>query len=67
MIDDAIRDLDIDVRRSILFGDKDSDIAAGRAAGCRTVLFGVDRAPDGGLVQADACIASWDAADRVLV
>ncbi len=66
MIDDAVRDLDIDVRRSILFGDKDSDVAAGRAAGCRTVLFGVDRAPDAVAPLADACIPSWDAAQQVL-
>ncbi len=67
MIDEAVRELDIDVGRSILFGDKDSDIAAGRAAGCRTVLFGADRGPDAGAVRADACIQSWDAAQQVLV
>ena len=67
MIDAAARDLDLDVRQSILFGDKESDVAAGRAAGCRTVLFGVDQAPAGGTIEADACVQSWDAAGRVLV
>lgn len=38
MIDDAVRDLGIDPSRSWMIGDKDIDIACGRAAGCRTVL-----------------------------
>jgi len=35
MIRRAVRDLGIDLSQSILVGDKDSDIAAGRAAGVR--------------------------------
>jgi D-glycero-D-manno-heptose 1,7-bisphosphate phosphatase len=35
---DAARDLDLDVPRSILVGDKASDLGAARAAGCRAVL-----------------------------
>jgi len=34
----AARDLALDLGRSVLVGDKESDLAAGRAAGCRTVL-----------------------------
>lgn len=36
----AALDLAIDLRHSWLVGDKPSDIAAGQAAGCRTVLVG---------------------------
>ncbi len=35
----AAEKLDIDLRRSWLVGDAPRDIAAGRAAGCRTILF----------------------------
>ncbi len=38
MILDAARDLDIDPLRSFLVGDRLTDIAAGRKAGCTTVL-----------------------------
>jgi len=56
LIDQAVSALDLDAGRSWLIGDKDSDIAAGQAAGCRTVLFG---APGG--------ISSWAEASRVLL
>lgn len=36
---DAARDLDIDLTRSWMIGDQDSDLAAGRAAGCRVALL----------------------------
>ena len=35
----AARDLGIDLRASWMIGDTDSDVLAGRAAGCRTVLI----------------------------
>lgn len=35
LIEDAARELDLDVSESIMIGDKPSDIEAGRAAGCR--------------------------------
>jgi D-glycero-D-manno-heptose 1,7-bisphosphate phosphatase len=38
MLEQAARELDGDLARSFLVGDKASDIAAGRAAGCRTLL-----------------------------
>ena len=31
--------LDLDLSRSWMIGDTDADVAAGRAAGCRTVLI----------------------------
>jgi D-glycero-D-manno-heptose 1,7-bisphosphate phosphatase len=39
MLLDAARELDLDLSRSWMIGDSSSDIAAGRAAGCRTVLI----------------------------
>ena len=38
MIEEAVRDLGIDVASSWMVGDKDVDIECGRAAGCRTIL-----------------------------
>jgi len=39
MLIDAARELDIDLKRSWMIGDTDSDVLAGAAAGCRTVLI----------------------------
>ena len=38
MLLDAARDLGLDLSRSWMVGDADRDVAAGKAAGCRTVL-----------------------------
>lgn len=38
MIEEAARDLGIDLTKSWMVGDKDIDIECGRAAGCRTIL-----------------------------
>jgi D-glycero-D-manno-heptose 1,7-bisphosphate phosphatase len=38
MLLEAARDHSIDLARSYMVGDKASDIAAGRSAGCRTIL-----------------------------
>ncbi len=47
---DAARARNIDLSRSFMVGDKASDVAAGRAAGCTTVLL----APSGGSATKDA-------------
>jgi D-glycero-D-manno-heptose 1,7-bisphosphate phosphatase len=39
MLLDAAAELDVDLRRSWMIGDTDGDVAAGAAAGCRTVLI----------------------------
>jgi D-glycero-D-manno-heptose 1,7-bisphosphate phosphatase len=39
MLLDAAETLGLDLRRSWMIGDTDADVAAGRAAGCRTVLI----------------------------
>jgi len=55
MILDAASALGLDLGASWMFGDTDADVAAGRAAGCRTVLIGhpgsahkrsIDTSPD---------------------
>jgi D-glycero-D-manno-heptose 1,7-bisphosphate phosphatase len=43
---DSARELDLDLTRSFMVGDKPDDVEAGRAAGCRTVLLGGDGAAD---------------------
>mgnify|MGYP000287634644 CR=1 FL=1 len=48
---DAARDLGLDLARSVMIGDRDSDLACGRAAGCGRVL---------GLGLAGGC-ADWPA------
>ena len=42
MLLQAARDLGIDLRNSYMVGDKASDIEAGRAAGCKTILVRPD-------------------------
>ena len=39
LLRDSARELGLDLERSFMVGDKPSDVEAGRAAGCRTVLF----------------------------
>ena len=40
MLLQAARDFNIDLSRSFMIGDSESDVKAGKAAGCRTVLIG---------------------------
>ena len=35
----AAKELDIDLNKSVFLGDRDWDVLAGKAAGCKTVLF----------------------------
>jgi histidinol-phosphate phosphatase family protein len=39
LLERAARELDIDLRESFMVGDKDSDVEAGRRAGCRAIAF----------------------------
>jgi histidinol-phosphate phosphatase family protein len=52
MIDRAVQDFGIDVRRSFLVGDKTSDVAAGQRAGLRTILVQTGEAGQDGTCQA---------------
>ena len=38
LIEDAAREIGLDVARSVMIGDKESDLEAGRAAGCASVI-----------------------------
>ncbi len=40
MLRKAARELNVDLARSFMAGDKPGDVAAGRAAGCRTLFIG---------------------------
>ncbi len=53
----AQRQLDIDLRRSFLVGDKPSDIEAGRAAGVGRCFLLSDRASPPGAHRADAVVS----------
>ena len=56
MLQSAARDRALDLSRSIMVGDKESDVQAGRAAGCRTVFYG-----SVAVAHADLVTASWPA------
>jgi len=56
MLRDAARELGLDLARSVVVGDKPSDLEAGRAAGCAHVVrFG----PDADGAVADARCEDW--------
>jgi D-glycero-D-manno-heptose 1,7-bisphosphate phosphatase len=70
---DAARRFDLDLKRSVMVGDRWSDVDAGRAAGCRAILIETPwsraerctpdaRAAD--LAQAAALILRWQAGAR---
>jgi D-glycero-D-manno-heptose 1,7-bisphosphate phosphatase len=55
MLLDAAADFDVDLSASWMIGDTDGDVAAGAAAGCRTVLIAVPGSVHkrGGIARAD--------------
>ena len=53
MLLDAARRHGLDLKASWMVGDSESDVEAGRAAGCRTILV----SPDAGAAKADFVIA----------
>lgn len=59
LLDQASLDLHLDLRRSFMVGDRESDILAGKNAGCKTAFL------SGGGPQldygADVCGSDWDA------
>jgi D-glycero-D-manno-heptose 1,7-bisphosphate phosphatase len=62
MLEDAARDLGLDLARSAIVGDKATDLAAGRAAGCHTVLVrtGYGAAEEAAARAAGLCDAVFD-------
>ncbi|MGA2229855.1 MAG: HAD-IIIA family hydrolase [Tepidisphaeraceae bacterium] len=61
MILRAARALDIDLSRSWLIGDAPRDIAAGKAAGCRTILLRLPGIPTSGAVNEDMVAPDFNA------
>ena len=53
---DAARDLDLHLASSVMIGNTEADVGAGRAAATRTIAFG----PDAATLGADAAAATWD-------
>ncbi|MBX3229655.1 MAG: HAD family hydrolase [Labilithrix sp.] len=60
MLQDAAAARAIDLTRSVMVGDRDSDMLAGHAAGCTTVIVG------GASVNADYAIGSFEALVPIL-
>ena len=56
LLQTAANDFNIELSRSVFIGDSDTDVQAGRAAGCVPVLFGSDITPQQ-TSQADPFIA----------
>jgi histidinol-phosphate phosphatase family protein len=56
MLEQAAREHGIDLARSLMIGDKASDVAAGRAVGCVTALIGASEGVTG---DADVRGAGW--------
>jgi D-glycero-D-manno-heptose 1,7-bisphosphate phosphatase len=69
MLLDAAEELDIDLKRSWMIGDTDSDVLAGAAAGCKTVLIEQDgsRHKRKGTAQPDAVAPDLRAAAALLL
>jgi D-glycero-D-manno-heptose 1,7-bisphosphate phosphatase len=65
----AARDLGLDLSASWMVGDSDSDVEAGAAAGCRTVLVehpGSAHRRTGDVLPTLTAADLWDAAQRIL-
>jgi D-glycero-D-manno-heptose 1,7-bisphosphate phosphatase len=60
----AARERGLDIRRSAIVGDSESDIEAGRAAGCGTTVL---IASEGTPTEADAVVANLGEAVRILL
>ncbi len=69
MLLDAARELEIDLERSWMIGDTDSDVLAGAAAGCRTVLIEQEASSHKrkGTAQPDAVTPDLQAAAALLL
>lgn len=60
----AARDLDLDLARSFMVGDRMSDVAAGRRAGCSTVLIKSDSRPTQP-IESDSPVLPHELPDRI--
>ena len=66
MLLQAAREWDLDLAASWMIGDRDSDVQAGRAAGCRTIRLGLEPAAGNGTIRADRHVASILEAARIV-
>lgn len=66
MLLEAARKLDLDLAQSWLIGDRPTDIEAGAAAHCRTILVGEDHAAYNGRVRPDHVVPSVLEAARIV-
>lgn len=69
MLREAARDLELDLGRSFLVGDKSSDMTAGRTAGCSTILVLTGEAgrESGGIrAEPDFTAATFDDAAHII-
>jgi len=67
MLTGAARDLGIALDRSFMIGDRESDVAAGRAAGCRTVFIDLDYASESKPSDADFVVRSLQQATACIL
>ncbi len=59
MLQRAAADLQLDLARCFMVGDKSSDIEAGRRAGCRTILLAGKQTPANGEPRPDHLATHW--------
>jgi histidinol-phosphate phosphatase family protein len=49
LLQEAAKDFDFDLKASFMIGDRESDIEAGKNAGCKTILVATGKHPTGNL------------------
>jgi beta-phosphoglucomutase-like phosphatase (HAD superfamily) len=58
--------LGLSLENSVMVGDKDSDVEAGRKAGCKTILYRPGSAARARSEIADAIASSWPEVVRII-
>lgn len=67
MVEEAVRDHDLDVTRSWFIGDKPIDVACGKTAGCRTILVRTGYGAKAGETGADHVVDNITAALNIIL